>query len=178
MMGLKEHYSNWLVRYFCPDFIVESIWDINLELLKEKGYKALILDLDNTLLGWRSQNFPPKVQEWLKKAETLAFKRQIVSNSFPRRVRRLSAILGIPFISQGIKPRKKAFAAALKALEAKPEETVVVGDQLFTDVLGGKRMNLFTILVSPIDKNEFFTTRILRIPEKMLLNYFKKCGFF
>ncbi len=175
-LSLLTSFKNFLVRYFCPDAYVESVTDIDLDLLRKKGYRAFIFDLDNTLLGWRSKEISEKTALWLKEAEKFGYKVCIVSNSFKKRVTRFSKSLGIPSISKAIKPRKKVFLEALKTLGSKPAETVVVGDQLFTDVLGGKRMNFFTILVYPVDKHELFITILVRIPEKIILAFFRKRG--
>lgn len=169
-------FNDLLIRYFCPDAYADSITDIDPEKLVRKGINTVLLDLDNTLLSWRSYDVASGVVAWLKEAERAGFKRHIVSNSLPRRVSRLCGELGIPGLSSAVKPRRKVFLEALRVLGSKPEESVIIGDQLFTDVLGGKRTGLLTILVSPVDPHEFFTTKILRVPEKLMLAFFRRRG--
>lgn len=168
--------KNALVRYFCPDRFVHSILEIKLEDLAARGINTLFFDLDNTLISWREKTISDEVVAWIRKAETAQYKMHIISNSLPKRVNRISEFLGIPAFSSGIKPRKKVFLDALNRLKSAAHETAVIGDQLFTDVFGGKRLGLFTILVSPVDKREFFTTTLVRIPERMLLRFFQRQG--
>lgn len=165
-----------MVQYCCPDLYLQSILELDLEGFREKGYNALLFDLDNTLLGWRDKKVSEQVREWLIKASDLGFKMCIVSNSLVRRVTRFSNELGIPAIPKAVKPRKKVFLKALSLLNATPSRTLVIGDQIFTDVLGGKRLGLYTILVVPVDRREFFTTVMVRIPELVVLFFLRRMG--
>jgi len=150
---------------------------IDLKYLKNNGFDTLIFDLDNTLVGWRSKRLKPAVLEWLNEASRLKFKMCIVSNCvFKRRVNYFGKMLGIPAIPKAVKPRKKAFIEAIKMLESEFENTVVIGDQVFTDVLGGNRLGLLTILVLPVDKREFFATILQRTAEKLILFGLRRKG--
>ncbi len=165
------------LKMFLPDFFMEKVEDIHLERLKALGFKAIILDLDNTLVGWRSKNMSESVKRWIKNAQKLEFKLCIVSNCLLRgRVRFFSDMLGIPFVFKAIKPRRKAFCDAVKILNVTNDKVVVVGDQVFTDVFGGNRMGFLTILVPPLDKREFYATILQRTAEKILLSGFRKQG--
>ncbi|MDQ7822120.1 MAG: YqeG family HAD IIIA-type phosphatase [Candidatus Eremiobacteraeota bacterium] len=160
-----------------PDFFMERVEFIDLHHLKEHGYDTLIFDLDNTLVGWRSKEMRPELMEWLKSAKNLGFKMCIVSNCVLRgRVRYFEKLLDIPAIPKAVKPRKKSFIAAIKMLNSRFGRTVVIGDQLFTDVLGGNRLGLLTILVLPVDKREFYATILQRTAEKLILFRMKKKG--
>jgi len=75
----------------------------------------------------------------------------------------------VPFIARARKPRRRSFRRAMELMGTKPETTAVIGDQLFTDMLGGNRLGLFTILVTPISKEEFIGTRFMRFLEKLIL---------
>lgn len=165
-----------MIKYLCPDLYVHSIVDVDLALLKSKGYNTLLFDLDNTLVGWRAKAVPEAVLSWLRQATKLGFKMCIISNSLVRRVTRFSKSLGIPAIPKAVKPMKGPFLRALSLLSSKPEKTVVIGDQVFTDVLGGKRLGMLSILVLPVDKREFFTTIFFRIAEKVVLFRLKRRG--
>jgi len=150
---------------------------IDLAHLKSLGFDTLIFDLDNTLVGWRSKYLKPSVLDWLKEAHNLNFKMCIVSNCvFKKRVSYFGEMLGIPAIPKAVKPRKKAFIEAIKLLNSHFAKTVVIGDQVFTDVLGGNRLGLLTILVLPVDKREFFATIIQRTAEKLILFGMKRKG--
>lgn len=165
-----------IVKYLCPDLYVKSILDVDLDLLKTRGYNTLLFDLDNTLLGWRAKEIPEKVLSWLRRATALGFKMCIISNSLVRRVTRFSKSLGIPAIPKAVKPMKGPFLRALSLLSSEPAKAVVIGDQVFTDVLGGKRLGMLSILVLPVDKREFFTTVFFRIAEKVVLFRLRRHG--
>ena len=171
-----NRFKKLLIHYFCPDLYARSVSQINLRQLKSKGYTTLFIDLDNTLLGWRGKEISKEVEAWIREAKELGYKIQIVSNTFRRRVNSFAAHLGIDGISTALKPRKQVFLNGLKAVGSKPNEAVVIGDQMFTDVFGGKRLGLFTILVEPVSERELFTTHLMRIPERILLNRFRKLG--
>jgi len=86
-----------------------------------------------------------------------------------RRVECFSNQLDIPAISNAVKPRKKAFKQGLKILDISNNEVALIGDQIFTDILGGNRMGFQTILVDPLNKEEFFTTKLMRLLEKLVI---------
>lgn len=171
-------FAEVLKRYLCPDLYVKSVVEIDLDSLQKKGYTTLLIDLDNTLLSWRAKEISSDVVAWVGRARELGYKMEIISNTLRRRVHRFADFLRIPGTSVALKPRKQVFLEAIGRMNSKPEETAVIGDQLFTDVLGGKRAGLFTILVSPVDHRELFTTELARIPERWLLGYFRKRGLF
>jgi len=157
--------------------IVDRVEEIDLSELWEMGHRFLLLDLDNTLLSWKAGKVSGPVVEWIGRARELGFSMCIVSNSLIKwRVLRLGKILGIPAINRAVKPRKSGLLRALRLLDAPRQSTVVVGDQVFTDVLGGNRLGLYTILVRPVDRREFCATLIQRILEKILLRRWKRQG--
>lgn len=152
-----------------PDLLIANLEEITVEVLERHNLKAIIVDLDNTILPWRGKDIPDRIIQWFKQNKQAGIKFCIVSNNSNRRVSRLAGELGVPAISRAIKPRRKNFRRALLVLGTAPENTAVVGDQIFTDVLGGNRMGLFSILVSPINKYEFIGTRLVRKLEKIIL---------
>jgi uncharacterized protein len=165
-----------LLKHFLPDQHVKSIFEITPESLKEKGVKGIITDLDNTLVEWDRPTATPKLIEWfdnMRKHEILV---TIVSNNNETRVRSFSDPLQIPFIFQAKKPMTRAFNKALKQMGLRKVETVVIGDQLLTDVLGGNRSGFHTILVVPVAKTDGFITKFNRKVERRILNWFRKQG--
>jgi HAD superfamily phosphatase (TIGR01668 family) len=107
----------------------------------------------------------------------LGFQVMIVSNNTRMRVSRFADPLDIPFIHAAKKPLTIAFKKALRLLGTAREETVVIGDQLLTDVLGGNRMGLFTILVVPISRQDGFFTRINRRIERLVFRWMERNGY-
>jgi len=149
-----------------------SIQEIDFASLKARGIRGLIFDLDNTLALWRAGPPKPEVEALLLKLRDAGFRVAILSNgrlsSRPQVLERL-AELGIPVIWPARKPLARGFKAALAELGTSPEETAMIGDQLFTDVLGGNRAGLYTILVEPLDKSwESLFTRLNRLWERLL----------
>jgi HAD superfamily phosphatase (TIGR01668 family) len=160
-----------------PHMRVKSIYDIDLNLLAENGVSGIITDLDNTLVGARIALATPELIAWLDHVRELGFKVVVVSNNHETRVSKFAEPLSIPFIHAARKPSTKAFRKALAVLGLEAGQTVVVGDQMMTDVLGGKRMGLYTILVSPISPaDEGLGTRINRLLERIALSRLRRKG--
>ncbi|BBH21347.1 hypothetical protein Back11_26920 [Paenibacillus baekrokdamisoli] len=160
-----------------PQMRVNTIYNIDLHTLKEQGMKGIITDLDNTLVGAKEALATPELVKWLDDVRDLGFKVVIVSNNNRTRVSKFAEPLGIPFVHAARKPANKAFNKALALLGLPAEQTAVIGDQMMTDVLGGRRMGLFTILVRPISPgDEGVMTRVNRLIEKVALSRLRKKG--
>lgn len=157
------------LQRFCPREYVAAVTAVNLGSLAKQGFRGLILDLDNTLTCWQGREVSQEVQAWLLEAKKMGFRLCLVSNALNRRVEKMAQSLGLPFVAQAAKPRRGGFTRALSLLGTTPQETVVIGDQLFTDIWGGNRAGLYTILVQPVGEKEFFTTRLLRCFERKIL---------
>ncbi len=153
-----------------PRMYVESIYHIDLEKLRARGIDTIISDLDNTLVPWVETQVNPELKTWLENLKAQGFKVCLVSNALERRIAHFRAELNVPGLSRANKPSRKAFRQALALLGSRPENTAMIGDQIFTDVLGGNRLGLFTILVVPLCDRDFFTTRIVRIFERWILS--------
>lgn len=158
-----------------PKHYSEKIIDIKAEFLKENNIKALILDVDNTLIDI-DRNFAEGIIEWHENITKAGIKTIILSNS--NKVDKVSYVaktLGIEYIYFGTKPLKRGFKKAIAKLDLPPENIAAVGDQIFTDVIGANRCKVFSILVEPIDPKDFLITKWKRpIEEKILQNYLKK----
>ncbi|WP_066293185.1 YqeG family HAD IIIA-type phosphatase [Bacillus sp. FJAT-29937] len=165
-----------MLKQFLPDQHVRSIFEITPEKLKEYGVKGIITDLDNTLVEWDRPNATPKLINWFEEMKNSNVMITIVSNNNDCRVRSFSEPLNIPFIPLARKPLGRAFNRALLEMGLKKEETVVIGDQLLTDVLGGNRSGFRTILVVPVAQTDGFITRFNRKVERLILNWFRKKG--
>jgi HAD superfamily phosphatase (TIGR01668 family) len=162
----------------CPHRLVESVWQIDPNELFQSGIRGLILDLDNTLVRWREEEMTQEVTTWLVKVQALGIKLCIMSNSLvSTRSVRIAQRLGATNVSRARKPSRQGFRRALEALGTEPGATAIVGDQMFTDILGGNRAGIYTIMVKQIHHHEFIYTRyVSRPPERLLLRMFKKRG--
>lgn len=164
------------MRLLRPAEYRESILKIDLDRLKARGIRAIMMDLDNTLVRWNHPEPPEGLLQWLERVRQAGLMPCIVSNNKGPRVRTFAERIGVPFVSQAGKPRRRGFREAMAKLGVSPQETAVVGDQIFTDVLGGNRSGAHTILVVPIDRHEFIGTRLVRIVERMVLRYLNRKG--
>ncbi|MFD0674087.1 YqeG family HAD IIIA-type phosphatase [Cohnella sp. GCM10027633] len=166
-----------MFKRLIPDQIVNTVFDIDLNDLTARGVKGIITDLDNTLVSARTPLATPKLIAWLDVLRDMGFKVIILSNNNSGRVKRFAEPLGIPYIPAARKPTSRAFGEAIARLGLKPEQAVVVGDQMMTDVLGGRRAGLHTILVTPIARNEEgLGTRVNRVIEKIALSRLRRQG--
>lgn len=158
-----------------PNALLENVRKIDIEFIKKNKLKALILDVDNTLIDYY-KNLPQETVDWAKELQGQGVKLYLLSNTNKKeKVETVSEKLGkIPYKMFAQKPLKKGFLQIQKDLNMKAENIGVVGDQIFTDVIGGNRCKMFTILVEPISKKDIFTTVWKRPLEEMIKNRYKK----
>lgn len=158
-----------------PKHYCKRITDIDIQFLNQNNIKALILDVDNTLIDI-DKNFVDGLEEWHKNIKLAGIKTIILSNS--NKVDKVSSVanaLGIEYIYFGTKPLKRGFKKAIEKLGLLPENIAAVGDQIFTDVIGANRCKVFPILVEPVNEKDLFITKWKRpIEEKIKQNYLKK----
>ncbi len=158
-----------------PCLILDSISAISKEMMEKNGIKALILDVDNTLTTHGSQEVSEKVMDWLKVMKHAKVPMIIISNNTEKRIEPFAKRLGIPFLSMGMKPSLRCFKIAQKSFDLKSNEIAVIGDQIYTDIWGGNRMGMFTILVNPIKLEDKFSFKFKRKLEKKYIDrYFDK----
>lgn len=133
-----------------PKIKLNKVTDISAELLSKYGIKALILDVDNTLSTHHGEVLTEGLEDWLKDMRKSGIKLVILSNSKLSRVEPFAEKINLPFISMGLKPLPFKFSSARRLLGTKRKETAIVGDQIFTDTLGGNLYGVRTILLDPI----------------------------
>ena len=157
-----------------PDLYINNVKEIEYEFLKERNIKGLILDVDNTLIDYY-KNMPEGVEEWCKDLQDKNIKFCIASNSNKKeKVKSVSEKLGIPYIFFAKKPLKMGLNKAKKIMKLESSEVAVVGDQIFTDVLGANRCKMFSILVDPIEEKDIFITVIKRPIENLIKKNYNK----
>ncbi|MFD2630899.1 YqeG family HAD IIIA-type phosphatase [Oceanobacillus kapialis] len=165
-----------MLKKFLPNEHVKSVFEIEPEVLKSKGIKGIITDLDNTLVAWDVKDATSEVMEWFKEMKENDIKVTIISNNNQERVKVFAEPLDTPFVFSARKPLSKAFKSVAKQMGMKKEEIVVIGDQLLTDVLGGNFAGFYTILVVPIVQTDGKITKINRTIERRILHYMRKKG--
>lgn len=156
----KQHFNN--------------VREIKTEFLKENQIKALILDVDNTLIDY-DRNLAEETIKWAEELKEQGIKLYILSNSNKKeKVKTVAEKLKIEYEYFGKKPLKTGFKKVQKKLDEKAENIGVVGDQIFTDVLGGNRCKMFTILVEPIAEKDIWITLLKRPIENAIKNKYKQ----
>lgn len=159
-----------------PRLRLHSITDIDVAWLRAQGIRGMVLDLDNTLVPYGAAAPPEEVRIWVERAQEAGFPMVLVTNNRSRRSRALAERLGLPIAQGWAKPSSSMFRRAMEMMGTTPLQTALAGDQLFTDILGGNRLGLFTILVKPLGAREFPTTRwINRTVERVVLWLLRLC---
>jgi HAD superfamily phosphatase (TIGR01668 family) len=152
-----------------PDYYLRSVNDIDLGELRKRGVDTLLVDLDNTLLPRDSSVVPDSAKRWARSLSAEGFKVCLVSNNWHERVSEVADELGIELVAKAVKPLPFAFLRALGKLGSSRSRAAVVGDQLFTDVVGGKLLGMVTVMVLPLSESDLPHTLALRRIERVLL---------
>lgn len=161
-------------KNFSPDWYFASAFDITPDFLLSHGIKAVVLDIDNTLVTYGDAEPTEKVIGWISALHSAGIKAAIASNNKEKRVNLFNKKLGIFCISKSGKPSTKAVRAACAEFSVSPHNTAVIGDQIFTDVLCANRSGAVAILTVPIPYNENLFFRFKRSLEKPIINKFRK----
>lgn len=156
---------SWLARRlesFEPYQSVPTIFDIDYRGLRAVGVTAIVFDLENTLVPYRAEGLSARTLDLLEDLRREGLALGIVSNSTRSWVHAVATPLGIPYVGKAGKPRERAFRAVLDGLDVPLENTIVVGDQLLTDVYGAQRLGLRAVLVGPLGQEEPWTSKLQR----------------
>ncbi len=163
---------------FRPDKYYKSIYDVNYIDLKNNGIKCILFDLDNTLVPPNENKPNKKIHDLIDNLKELDFKIIIMSNSPKKRLAPFKDELVIDCSAFSLKPLKKKFNKILKEYKFDLSQIVIIGDQLLTDVFGGNRIGIMTILVNPISKKDFKITSINRRFEHFIETKLEKRNLF
>ncbi|MGE5473581.1 MAG: YqeG family HAD IIIA-type phosphatase [Ignavibacteriales bacterium] len=166
-----------MIERFFPDMEVNKVEDISIDDLRDNNIKAIILDIDNTICEWKMEP-AENVKAWLGLLKRNGIQICLVSNNKRYRVEKIGRILEINSIHSAIKPSRKGFLSAISIMNVTPEETAVIGDQIFTDIYGGNRLNMLTIYVKPICDKDYLFVRMKRPFERFILRKYKLCNYF
>jgi HAD superfamily phosphatase (TIGR01668 family) len=151
-----------------PDLRFASVEQIGVPTLASRGITGLLMDLDGTLVGDHQHDVAGSVSAWVDGLRAAGIDLCIVSNSGPARVAPLAAALDVPYVAHAAKPLRRGIDAGLRALARPANDVALVGDQLFTDVWGGRRSRLLTILVEPRSSDQGLLTRLKRPLERLV----------
>ncbi|ACQ71435.1 YqeG family HAD IIIA-type phosphatase [Exiguobacterium profundum] len=159
-----------------PKQFVASVFDIDLQELKDRGVRVILTDLDNTLVAWDVPHAPELLLMWLEKVKSYGFDVIVVSNNNENRVRTFTEPLGLHYVARARKPLPSGFKAALSKYGYSPKEAIFLGDQLFTDVLGANMAGIHVIHVQPVVKTDGLVTKFNRMLEKVVFAHMKRRG--
>lgn len=152
-----------------PHRFAPRLAQVSLDLLIASGIRGLIVDLDNTLLGFRESQLAEEHLAWVRDALSRGLGVVMLSNNFSERVTMVADALGVECIPNALKPLPFSFLRAKRMLKLGRREIAVVGDQLFTDVLGGRLCGFYTVLTEPIENKDFAITKVFRFFERLML---------
>ena len=155
------------MSFFLPTLCKKRVSEITPPLLRKMGIRGILLDVDNTLSTHGSQQPLPAALSWTRELSGLGIKLMIISNNHKERVEPFAAQFSLPFLCDAKKPMSKGFSKA-------SEELLVVGDQIFTDILGANLSGIRSVLVEPIELEKGFFFRVKRWMERPFLHRMEK----
>ena len=162
-----------MFKSFYPDCYMNSTYEIDFDAYYEKGYRGIIFDIDNTLVphGAPADERSKKLFVHLKE---LGYQVVLLSNNKEPRVKMFNDAVKVSYIFKAGKPLVKNYVRAMEMMGTSKENTLFVGDQLFTDVWGAKKTGIHNILVKPIDKKEEIQIVLKRYLEKIVLASYER----
>nr|WP_203642797.1 YqeG family HAD IIIA-type phosphatase [Levilactobacillus andaensis] len=158
-----------MVSQFKPTWMVTNIYDLTPQQLRENGVRAVLTDLDNTLIAWNNPDGTPELRHWLTLLELAGIRVIVVSNNSRARVDRAVAPFKLPYIHRALKPLSWGLRRALRRWHLRRDEVIMVGDQLLTDVWSAHRTGIRSVLVKPILKSDAWITKGNRVLEKVVM---------
>ena len=154
---------------FIPDMYQKSIYHIDYDKLQDNGIKCLLIDLDNTCVPYKDKEPNKKLIDLFETLKDMDFKIIIFSNALKGRIKPFKDVLNVDCLARANKPYKKNFLKVIKLFNYDLSEVAIIGDQLYTDILGGNKFGIKTILVNPMSSDDMFITRfIYRTLEKRI----------
>jgi len=163
-----------LFKLFEPDRIYQSIDRINFALLYQQGKRLVLLDIDNTLVRHGSHTADDFARSIVDRIRTAGLTPYIVSNAKPSRAKRFAESLGVPFTGLAGKPSARGLLKGCVETGFPADQAVMIGDQLFTDILAARRAKIMAILVLPLDRREVWNVAVKRFPEAPFMARFRR----
>lgn len=160
--------------HFYPDYSFEKVNDIDVMAMKNKGIRLVLLDIDNTLVPYTSPEPDENAFAFLRKLKENNINFAFVSNNGRERVDRFNKNIGADFVYKAKKPLLYGINKMMRLHGVKKEQTALIGDQIFTDIWGGKRAGITTYLVCPIKEVDTLFFRFKRYYEKKVIKSYNK----
>lgn len=162
-----------MLKRFYPDKYYDSTYGIDFENEYENGYRGVIFDIDNTLVE-HDADADDRAKGFINRLKEIGFNVCLLSNNQKPRVERFNEDIGVYYIYNAKKPSRKNYIKAMDMMHTNKENTIFVGDQLFTDVFGARRTGIKSYLVKPIGKKEEIQIVLKRYLERIVLFFYNK----
>lgn len=156
-----------------PRLYKKDIYDIDYKGLYDRGFRAILFDIDNTLTTHGTKADSSNVA-FFKNLRDIGFKTCLISNNKEERVLPFAQTVDSPYIYKANKPSKRGYKKAMELLEVKDTQTAFVGDQIFTDIWGANSAGVYSILVDPISPKEEIQIVLKRYLERIVLFFYKR----
>lgn len=174
VMKNDKKYINLII----PNCYVDDVYNIDYKKLYKKGYHNIIFDIDNTILPVNEVSVPNELVDLFKEIKKIGFNICLVSNNKEPRVLPPAKILDVSYLAEAKKPTKKGFEKALKILNSNVNDTIMVGDQMLSDIKGANEYGLYTILVEPVDDKYDIKTGTSRVLQNIMVKRLEKKNIF
>ena len=163
-----------MLKRFIPDYRFQTFDMATPEFLSSIGVRGIILDVDNTLEPYEHPHPGPHVKSWLSALKECGISAAIVSNNNGERINLFNKDIGLPAYFKAGKPSKKNVLRAMSDMGTDADSTVLMGDQIFTDVWAAHNAGIRAILVPPINDKRDILTRFKRLLERPVLRHYNK----
>lgn len=150
------------MSFIKPTYMCKNIFDITPKMCRDLGIRALLLDVDNTLAIYHTDVPVDGVNDWIKNMKNEGISLHILSNAKPKRLTRFAENVGLPYFYMSLKPLPFKINKAIKKLGFEKSEVALVGDQLFTDIIGGNLAKIKTFWLEIIEPETKFSFRVKR----------------
>lgn len=154
------------MKFLKPDLHISWLSEIDIAYWYEKGIRCILIDLDNTISPWRKTGITEDALDLIDRARKAGVTVVLFTNAKEERAREAAWNAGISYYSSARKPFPYRYKKAIAELSLTKAKVMAVGDQVFTDVLGGNVAGCTTVLTSPLSPVEFIGTRVMRFFEK------------
>ncbi len=162
-----------MLEKFYPDIYISSVYKIDFQKYYDSGYRGVIFDIDNTLVPHGAPADADSIA-LVQRLKEMGFGVLFLSNNKEPRVKMFNDAVHAKYIFKAGKPSKKGYLKAMELLGTDRNNTLFVGDQLFTDVWGARNTGIFSILVQPVNKKEEIQIVLKRYLEKIVLAFYKR----
>ncbi len=160
-----------ILKRLYPRMFAPSAYDLDYETLYEQGYRGIIFDIDNTLVG-HDAPANDRAKELMTKLKSIGFKLSIVSNNREPRVKSFADALGVPYVFKAAKPRTGGYIKAIEIMGTSLKTTLAIGDQLLTDIYGANRAGIFNIKVEQLYREEPGNIVFKRYIERLIIFFY------